>query len=109
MLTLLKYSTHDCSICRTTAAYDSKIATEMGLAFVDVDLENPEIYRRFRAVLLKQYPLKKKLMLPTYILAEDPEGDFKNHDEVSGKPPEDMFRSLLEELIRSLQQDDRNG
>lgn len=81
----------------------------MGLAFIDVDLENPEIYRRFRAVLLKQYPLKKKLTLPTYILAEDPEGDFEIHGEISGGPPEDMFRSLLEELIRGIQQDDTNG
>lgn len=109
MLTLLKYSTHDCSICRATAVYDSKIAAEMGLKFVNVDLKNPEIYRRFRSVLLKQYPLKKELMLPTYILVENPEGDFEIHGEISGGPTEGMFRSLLEELIRGPRQDKRNG
>lgn len=60
MLTLLKYSTHDCSICQAAAAYDSRIANELGLAFVDVNLRDPDIYRRFRLVLLHQYPLKKE-------------------------------------------------
>lgn len=83
MLTLLKYSTHDCPNCQAAATYDSRIAKELGLAFVDVDLRDPDINGRFRLVLLHQYPLKKELKVPTYILTDDPEGTFTVHGEIS--------------------------
>lgn len=101
MLTLLKYGTHECSICHAMADYDSRIAKELGLGFVEVDLMAPEIYRRYRAVLLHQHPLKQELRIPAYVLVEEPEGSFRIHGEISGDIPEDRFRALLQELITS--------
>lgn len=80
-------------------AFDAKVAEELGLAYVVVDLKSPDIYRRYRAILLRQFPLKRELKLPTYILAENPEGEFTIHGDMSGGMPESMFRSRLKELI----------
>lgn len=99
MLTLLKYSTPECSICQAMAAFDAKVAKELGIAYVVVDLKTPEIYRRYRGVLLQQYPLKRELKLPTYILVDEPEGAFTIHGDLSGGLPESVFRTRLEELI----------
>jgi thiol-disulfide isomerase/thioredoxin len=101
VLTLLKFSTPECPICQTMATFDAKVAEELGLAYVAVDLRSPDIYRRYRNVLLKQYPLKRELQLPTYILVDDPEGEFKIHGDISGGLPESMFRSRLQELMSS--------
>jgi hypothetical protein len=105
VLTLLKYSTLDCPACQAAALYDARIAEECGLAFVNVDLRDPAVYRRFRPVLMQQYPLKKEMRVPAYILVDDPEGDFRIYGEISGGPPESMFRSLLEGLLRDLPRD----
>lgn len=102
MLTLLKYSTHDCHACQSMAAIDSKVATELGLAFVDVDLRSPEIYKRYRRILLEQHPLKSALALPCYLLVGDPEGRAVIHAEIVGAMPEQEFRSRLQALIREL-------
>jgi hypothetical protein len=100
MLTLLKYSTHDCSICQRMATFDAKVADDLGLAFVDVDMKNPLIYGRYRKILLHHYPLKQNLGLPTYLLVESPEGDFSIHGEIAGGLPEDRFQARLQELLR---------
>lgn len=98
-LTLLKYSTHDCPACQAMAPFDVQVATAMGLAFVDVDLKSPEIYGRYRKILLQQYPLKRELGLPTYLLVEQPEGAFAIHGEISGGMPEPAFRDKLARLL----------
>lgn len=104
MLTLLKYSTPECPVCQTMATFDAKVAEELALAYVVVDLTSPDIYRRYRGVLLHQYPLKRELKLPTYILVDEPEGDFTIHGDISGGLPEDLFRSRLKELIATASQ-----
>ncbi|MGB5136589.1 MAG: thioredoxin family protein [Prochlorococcaceae cyanobacterium] len=101
MLTLLKYSTPECPICQTMSAFDAKVAEELGLTYLVVNLRSPDIYRRYREVLLRQYPLKRELKLPTYILVDDPEGEFTIHGDISGGLPESMFRSRLQELMSS--------
>lgn len=100
MLTLLKYSTHDCHACQSMAAIDSKVAAELGLAFIDVDLCNPEIYKHYRRILLEQHPLKSALALPSYLLVSDPEEWAQIHAEIVGAMPEQEFRSRLQALIR---------
>lgn len=100
MLTLLKYSTHECSICQAMAAYDGKVAHALGLDFVDVDLRSTDIYRRYRAALLQQHPMKQELRLPTYLLVEDPEGKPLVYGEISGGLPEELFRSRLKDIMR---------
>lgn len=99
VLTLLKYSTHDCSICQRMATFDARVAAELGLAFVDVDMKNPLIYGRYRKVLLHHYPLKQNLGLPTYLLVENPEENFSIHGEIAGGLPEDRFLARLQELL----------
>jgi hypothetical protein len=100
MLTLLKFSAHDCHACQSMVSIDSKVAAELGLAFVDVDMRDTELYRRFRHVLLRQYPTKSAVALPSYFLVSDPEGNADVHAELVGAMPEPEFRSRLESLIR---------
>jgi hypothetical protein len=102
MLTLLKFSTHDCHACQSMASIDSKVAAELGLAFVDVDMRDTELYRRFRHVLLRQHPGKSAVALPSYFLMSDQEGDAQVHAELVGAMPEPEFRSHLESLIRAV-------
>ncbi|MCP9927744.1 thioredoxin family protein [Cyanobium sp. CH-040] len=106
MLTLLKYSTPECPVCRTMATFDARVAEELAVAYVVVDLTSPEIYRRYRGILLQKYPLKRELKLPTYLLVDDPEGDFTIHGDISGGLPEDLFRSRLEALVATASQAD---
>ncbi len=98
-LTLLKYSTHDCPACQGMAPFDARVATSMGLSFVDVDLKSPEVYGRYRKILLQQYPLKRELGLPTYLLVENPEVAFAIHGEIAGGMPEPAFRDRLRRLL----------
>ena len=39
--------------------YDGKVAEELGLGFVSVMLQDTETYRKYRKVLMAQYPTKK--------------------------------------------------
>ncbi|MFQ6540096.1 MULTISPECIES: thioredoxin family protein [Aphanothece] len=98
-LFLLKYSTHDCSVCRSMSAFDAKVAGDLGLSFVDVDLRNPEVYRRYRKILLTRFPYKQSLALPTYLLVDEPSGDFSILGEVIGGMPEQVFRDGLQALL----------
>ena len=99
LLTLLKYSTHDCPACQGMAAFDATVAMAMGLALIDVDMKSPEIYGRYRKILLRQYPLKRELGLPTYLLVENPDGVFVIRGEISGGMPEPTFRDKLRGLV----------
>jgi hypothetical protein len=100
MSSLLKFGTHDCPLCRQMADFDSTVATSLGLSFVDVDMKDPQIYRRFRKVLLQLYPLKRELQLPTYLLVDDPEGAFTIHGEVVGPCSKAEFEARLQELLQ---------
>lgn len=99
VLTLLKYSTHDCPACQRMAAFDASTARSMGLSFVDVDMKSPEVYGRYRKILLQQYPLKRELGLPTYLLVDNPEAAFAILGEISGGMPEPAFRDKLNRLL----------
>ena len=100
-LSLLKFSTQDCPACQGMAAFDSSVATSMNLTFVDVDMKSPAVYGRYRRILLEEYPLKRELGLPTYLLVENPEGAFAVHGELSGGLPEPEFREKLRALLNA--------
>lgn len=102
MLTLLKYGTHDCQACRRMAGFDAGVAASLGLAFVDVDMKNTELYRRYRTVLLQRYPLKRELQIPAYLLVADPEGDFSIHGEIAGPCSQADFASCLRAQLETL-------
>lgn len=99
MLTLLKFSTHDCPACQSMVGIDARVTAELGLDFIDVDLRNPETYRKYRSILLRQHPLKSTLSLPCYLLVSDPEGEAQIHGEIVGAMPEQEFRSRLQSLM----------
>ena len=48
--------------------YDAKVAGELGAEFVSVMLQDTEAYRKYRKILLKQYPNKEGMGWPTYLL-----------------------------------------
>ena len=79
--------------------YDGKVAEELGLNFVSVMLQDTETYRKYRKVLMAQYPNKEGMGWPTYLIVSDPEGEFVIHGELKGGMPKGDFRDKLSALI----------
>jgi hypothetical protein len=98
-LTVLKFSSEDCGTCHRMSNYDAKVAEELGLEFVSVMLQDTDTSRRYRRVLLAQYPGKEGMGWPTYLvvsqLEEEFEGTFVIHGEVKGGMPKGDFREKL--------------
>ena len=94
-LTVLKFSSEDCGTCHRISNYDSRVAEELGLEFVSVLLQDTDTYRRYRKVLLAQYPNKEGMGWPTYLVVSNPESDFVIHGEVKGGMPKGDFRERI--------------
>ena len=99
MPTVLKFSSEDCGTCHRMSHYDGKVAEELGLGFVSVMLQDTETYRKYRKVLMAQYPNKEGMGWPTYLVVSDPEGEFVIHGELKGGMPKGDFRDKLSALI----------
>jgi thiol-disulfide isomerase/thioredoxin len=97
--TLLKFSSEDCGTCHRMAHYDARVAEELGLEFVSVMLQDTDTYRRYRRVLLAQYPNKEGMGWPTYLLVSDVETDFVIHGEIRGGMPKGDFRERLQATL----------
>jgi hypothetical protein len=97
--TLIKFSSEDCGICHKMAFYDQKVAEELGFEFVDVKMQDTATYRKYRKILLTQYPDKSQMGWPTYILCKEPEGEFKILGEVKGGHQKGEFRTRLQALL----------
>ncbi len=78
--------------------YDSKVAEELGFEFVTVMLQDTTAYRKYRPVLLAQYPNKEGMGWPTYLLVSNPEADFSIHGELKGGMQKGEFREKLTAL-----------
>ncbi|MEB3358825.1 MAG: thioredoxin family protein [Synechococcales bacterium] len=98
-LTVIKFSSEDCGICHKMSFYDQKVATELGLDFVDVKMQDTATYRKYRKILLSQYPDKAGMGWPTYLVCESPEGDFSILGEVKGGHPKGDFRNRLKAVL----------
>ncbi|NEP59496.1 MAG: thioredoxin family protein [Symploca sp. SIO2G7] len=96
---ILKFSSEDCGICHKMSFYDAKVAEELGLTFVDIKMQDTATYRKYRQVLLTQYPDKADMGWPTYIICEEPEGEFKILGEVKGGHPKGEFRKRLQAVV----------
>lgn len=96
---VLKFSSEDCGICHKMSFYDAKVADELGLEFVDIKMQDTATYRKYRQVLLTQYPNKADMGWPTYIICEDPDGEFKILGEVKGGHPKGEFRKRLQAVV----------
>jgi hypothetical protein len=99
LYTLLKFSSEDCGTCHRMSHYDAKVAEELGLGFVSVMLQDTDTYRKYRKVLLAQYPTKEGMGWPTYLVVSDVEESFVIHGEVKGGMPKGDFRDKLRSVL----------
>ena len=79
--------------------YDEKVAKELALDFLDIKMQDTALYGKYRQVLLNQYPDKSNMGWPTYIVCDDPEGDFTVLGEVKGGHPKGEFRKRLQAVL----------
>ena len=98
-LSLLKFSSEDCGTCHKMSHYDSKVSEELGCSFISVMLQDTQIYRKYRKILLSLYPNKEGMGWPTYVLVKDPENDFQIIGQLKGGMPKGDFRSKLKNLL----------
>ena len=79
--------------------YDATVCGELGCTFVSVMLQDTEQYRRYRKVLLAQYPNKEGMGWPTYLVVSHSDAEvvaeFTIHGEVKGGMPKADFRERL--------------
>ena len=64
--------------------------------------QDTETYRKYRKVLLAQYPNKEGMGWPTYLVVEAPEGEFSIKGEIKGGMPKGDFRTKLSALLPNL-------
>ncbi|MEM9218009.1 MAG: thioredoxin family protein [Cyanobacteria bacterium P01_F01_bin.150] len=100
-LAVIKFSSEDCGICHKMSFYDEKVAVELGLEFVSVKMQDTQTYRKYRKILLAQYPDKADMGWPTYLVCDSPEGDFSIVGEVKGGHPKGEFRTKLQAVLDS--------
>tara|TARA_B100001250_G_scaffold264845_1_gene228355 strand:+ start:2459 stop:2713 length:255 start_codon:yes stop_codon:yes gene_type:complete len=81
--------------------YDSKVTNELGVEFISVKLQDTQVYRKYRPILLKQYPTKQGMGWPTYLLVSNPEGEFEIIGELKGGMSKGDFREKLSKIISS--------
>lgn len=81
--------------------YDRKVAHELNLEFIDVKMQDTTTYRKYRSILMGQYPNKEGIGWPTYIICicDSPEGDFQILGEVKGGHPKGQFRRRLQGIL----------
>ena len=96
---VVKFSSEDCGVCHKMSFYDHKVAKELDLEFIDVKMQDTATYRKYRKILMTQYPNKEGMGWPTYIICDSPEGDFTIIGEVKGGHPKGEFRSRLKEVL----------
>ena len=96
---LIKFSSEDCGTCHRMSFYDSKVANELDVDFISVKLQDTNVYKKYRSILLKQYPTKEGMGWPTYLLVDNPEGDFRILGELKGGIAKGDFRERLAKLI----------
>ena len=96
---LIKFSSEDCGTCHRMSFYDSKVANELDIDFISVKLQDTIMYRKYRSILLKQYPTKEGMGWPTYLLVDNPDGDFRIIGELKGGIAKGDFRERLAKLI----------
>ena len=98
-LSLIKFSSEDCGTCHRMSFFDSKVAEELGVEFISVKLQDTLVYRKYRPILLKQYPSKEGMGWPSYLLVSDLDLEFKIIGELKGGIAKGEFRERLQKLI----------
>ena len=97
--TVIKFSSEDCGICHKMSFYDQKVAQELDLDFIDVKMQDTATYRKYRKILLSQYPNKEGMGWPTYLVCDSLEDDNSVLGEVKGGHPKGEFRNRLKAIL----------
>tara|TARA_B100000029_G_scaffold467027_1_gene502979 strand:+ start:299 stop:550 length:252 start_codon:yes stop_codon:yes gene_type:complete len=79
--------------------YDSLVSEELGCLFINCMLQDTETYKKYRKILLSQYPNKEGMGWPTYLLVTEPDNDFQVIGELKGGMSKGDFRSKLSALL----------
>ncbi len=98
-LAVIKFSSEDCGVCHKMSFYDKKVVEELGLEFIDVKMQDTDTYKKYRKILLTQYPDKSQMGWPTYLVCDFPEVEFRILGEVKGGHPKGEFRSRLQGIV----------
>ncbi|PSN17120.1 thioredoxin family protein [filamentous cyanobacterium CCP5] len=98
-LAVIKFSSEECGICHRMSFFDQKVATELGLDFISVKMQDLSAYRKYATILLTRYPDKAQLGWPTYIVCDRPEGEFAIVGAVKGGHPKGEFRNRLQAVL----------
>ena len=96
---ILKFSSEDCGTCHRMSHYDSKVTKEFELDFIDVPMQDTNIYRKYRKILLSKYPNKEGMGWPTYLIVNNPDEEFKVVGELKGGMSKGDFRSKLSKVV----------
>ena len=99
MDSIIKFSSEDCGTCHRMSHYDSNVSKELNLEFIDVPMQDTTIYRKYRKILLAQYPNKEGMGWPTYLIVRDPSAEFQILGEIKGGMSKGEFREKLKDLI----------
>ena len=101
MDSIIKFSSEDCGTCHRMSHYDSSVSKELNLEFIDVPMQDTNTYRKYRKILLAQYPNKEGMGWPTYLIVREPNDDFKILGEIKGGMSKGDFRKKLIELMEN--------
>ncbi len=96
---ILKFSSDDCGTCHRMSHYDATVASELCVEFIDVPMQDTAIYKKYRKILLSQYPNKEGMGWPTYLVVLNPGDDYKVIGEIKGGMPKGDFRNKLSNII----------
>jgi len=105
---VIKFSSEDCGICHKMSFFDKKVSEELGLQFIDVKMQDTATYRKYRKILLSQYPDKAEMGWPTYLVCDSPEGEFQILGEVKGGHPKGEFRTKLQAVLDTQEKVNQN-
>ena len=97
--TLIKFSSEDCGTCHKMSFYDEKVTKELGCEFISVKLQDTELYRKYRKILLAKYPNKTGMGWPTYLLVQNLDSNFDIIGELKGGMQKGEFRQKLSLLL----------
>ena len=98
---ILKFSSEDCGTCHKMSHYDSKVSSELNCELINVKMQDTVMYRKYRKVLLAQYPSKEGMGWPTYLVVENLDNDFKIIGEIKGGMPKGDFRNKLSSILNN--------
>ena len=96
---LIKFSSEDCGTCHKMSFYDEKVTKELGCEFISVKLQDTELYRKYRKILLAKYPNKTGMGWPTYLLVQNLDSNFDIIGELKGGMQKGEFRQKLSLLL----------